>query len=179
MKTTTILTRNALLAMSLSGVSFGATVINFSDSVNIISSPPSIILDTLPYANTVIGVEWLVFTSSTTITNLDISHHIFLFGSGALNTVRVFGSAQSVVSLVANPGSPFEQTFLGSPGPTASEYIFDMSDYNFQPSVTTISGFSTISTINFVGAYTLIPEPSGMILSGMATISLLLRRRRN
>ena len=158
----------------------GATTI-FSDSVNVVSSPTSIVLDSSPYANTIInqgGWDVVANTFTSTISSLEINHYIFLFGSGTLSTVRVFGTTQSVVSLVANPGTSFEQTFLGTPGTITNEYVFNMNGYSFQPNVTTVSGFSTISTINFAGAYTVVPEPSTMLLAGMATISLLLHRRR-
>ena len=174
--------KQIFLSIFLASSCLGATTIIFSDSVNVVSSPPPIVLDSSPYANTVInqgGWQAVANTFTSTISSLEIDHYIFLFGSGTLNTVKVFGTTQSVVSLVANPGTFFEQTFIGSPGTTSNEYIFDMNGYNFQPNVTTISGFSTISTINFAGTYTVVPEPSTMLLAGMATMSLLLHRRRN
>ncbi len=173
--------KQILLLLTLPRLSHGATVINFSDSVNVIFNPPPIVLDSSPYSNTIINqAEWKVAanTFTSTISNLEINHYIFLFGSGALNTVKVFGTTQSVVNLVANPGTLFEQTFVGSPGTTADEYIFNMNGYNFQPNATTISGFSTINTINFAGTFTLVPEPSALLLTGVAAASLLLLRRR-
>ena len=174
--------KQIFLSIFLASSCLGATTIIFSDSVNVVSSPPPIVLDSSPYANTVInqgGWQAVANTFTSTISSLEIDHYIVLFGSGTLNTVKVFGTTQSVVSLVANPGTFFEQTFIGSPGTTSNEYIFDMNGYNFQPNVTTISGFSTISTINFAGTYTVVPEPSITILAGMACMSLLLYRRRN
>ena len=171
--------KQILLSIALASSCLGSTTIIFSDSVNVVPGPSSIDLDSSPYTNTVINQgEWQVVSFSSTISNLDINHYIFLFGSGTLNTVKVFGTTLSTVRLVADPGSFFEQTFTGSPGTTANEYVFNMNGY-VQPSKTTIIGFSTITSINFAGTYTVIPEPSTMLLAGMAAMSLLLHRRIN
>ncbi len=171
--------KQILLSVSLASSCLGATTISFSDSVNVVSGPSSIILDSSPYANTVIDQGgWQVLAVSSTISDLDINHYIFLFASGTLNTVKVFGNTLSMVSLVADPGSFFEQTFTGSPGTTTNEYVFNMNGY-IQPSKTRIIGFSTITSITFAGTYTVVPEPSAMFLAGMAAMSLLLHRRRN
>jgi hypothetical protein len=167
------------LTLVLSSTSKSATTVSFSDNVDVVSSPPPISLDSTPYMNTIINQQWLVIAnSSSTISNLEITSYIFLFGSGTFEKVTVYGATQSPVSLVANPGTSREQTFPGIPGTTTNEYVFDMNGYNFQPNVTKIAGFSTINTINFMGKYTVIPEPSSLILAGIATATILSRRHR-
>jgi hypothetical protein len=176
--------KHILLTMILAGSSLGATTIVFSDSVNVVAGalPTSYILDSSPYMNTVIGQgQWELISFSSTISDFNINHYIFLFGSGTLDSVKVYGVPQmsGALTLTANPLTPLAQTFVGTVGAFPNEYIFDMNGYSFQPNVTTISGFSTITTINFAGAYTVIPEPSTMLLAGITAMSLLLRRRRN
>ena len=176
--------KQVLLAISLAGSSLGATTIVFSDSVNVVAGAPptSYIFDSSPYMNAVIGQgQWELFSTSSTISNLNINHYIFLFGSGTLDSVKVYGVPQlsGALTLTANPLTPLQQSFAGTAGALPNEYVFNMNGYNLnQGGVTLISGFSSINTINFAGSYTVVPESSTLLLAGIATISLLLHRRR-
>lgn len=174
--------KQLILAFAFSSASFGATV--FVDSVNVVTGmpPAPYTLDSTPYMNTVIGQgQWEVSVSPfSTISSFEIIHSIFLFGSGSLDIVKVYGSTGGAVSLTVNPGLPAQQTFLGSSGSLPNEYVFSLNNFSLgQGGSTLISGFGSINTINFSGSYSVIPEPSGMMLTGAATISFLLRRRRN
>ena len=177
--------KQILLSMALAGSSLGATTIVFSDSVNVVAGAPptSYILDSSPYMNAVIGQgQWELLSFSSTISDFSINHYIFLFGSGTLDGVKVYGIPQlsGALTLTANPLTPLAQTFMGTAGALPNEYVFNMSGYNLnQGGATLISGFSSISTINFAGTYTVVPEPSTMLLAGMTAMSLLLHRRRN
>jgi PEP-CTERM motif len=173
-----------LLAISLVSSSSGATTIMFSGSVNVVAGAPpmSYLLDSSPYMNTVIGQgSWELLSFSSTISNLNINHYIFLFGSGTLDSVKVYGVPQlsGVLTFTANPLTPLQQVFMGAAGTLPNEYVFNLGGYNLgQGGSTAIAGFSSINTINFAGTYTVIPEPSTMLLAGMATMSFLLCRRK-
>lgn len=174
--------KQLLLALAFSSASFGATV--FLDSVDVVTGmpPTPYSLNSTPYMNTIICQgQWEVSASPfSTISSFDIIHSILLFGSGSLDIVKVYGSTGGPVSLTVNQGLPAQQTFLGSSGTIQNEFVFALNNFSLgQGGSTLITGFNSINTINFSGSYSVIPEPSGMILAGVAAISLLLRRGRN
>lgn len=169
-----------LLAAICSSLTFGTTIIPFSDNVDVVPGMP-ITLDTSPYTNSIIGVgPWYVEANpfSSSMSSLEITHYIFLLGSGLLDTVTVYGSASGMVELTANPGFPSEQAFAGQIGVLPNEYVFNLSGYNMnQGGVTLISGFDSISKINFSGSYMETPEPSTSILLAVSIVGLAFTRR--
>ena len=176
--------KQALLAISLAGSSLGATTIVFSDRVDVVAGAPQTpyFLDSSPYMNDVIGQgSWELFSTSSTISNLSINHYIFLFGSGTLDIVKVYGMPllSGTLTLTANPLTSSQQNFIGTAGTLPNEYVFNMNGYNMnQGGETLITGFNSINSINFAGTYTVVPEPATLLLAGMATVSFLFRRLR-
>lgn len=168
--------------LHLIGISISSgAVVTFSDSVDVISGSPSYTLDSTPYGNSIIGTgEWFVdVTFSSTINSFEVAHSIFLFSSGSLDTVTVFGTTSGAVELTANAGFPTEEGFSGTAGVLPNEHVFDLSGYNLnQGGNTLFSGFDSISTINFSGSYTSVPEPSASMLLVTTMVSLTFRRRR-
>jgi len=153
-----------IFAFTLCALSHNASAQNFSDKVDVVSDIPSgsYHLDSAPYPNTVIGRgHWeIVADPFTTISSLNIEHYIFLFGTGSLESITVYGSAFAEIGLVINSGSPTEQSFTGI-GIQPGEYFFELSGYNLnQGGSTLVSGFDLISTIKFTGSYSVIPEPA-------------------
>jgi hypothetical protein len=172
-----------LLLIAFTSTTFGATVIAFSDSVNVITTAPptNYVLDSSAYMNGVIGQgSWEVDVSPfSTIGSFDVLHSISLFGSGSLSNVKVYGAAGGTVSLTVNSGLPTEQVFLGTVGSLPDEFVFNLMNYDLgQGGSTLLAGFGSIDTINFSGSYTMVPEPSAVLFSGIAPIILLMRRRR-
>lgn len=173
-----------LIGFALSNLSLGAATYVFSDSVDVISAvpPAKYFLDASPYANSVIGTGvWeVVVNPFSPIGSFEVSHYISFFGDGVLESVKVYGSSPSDVYLIANPGLPTEQTFLGSPGALSNEYIYVLSGFDLnQGGTTLIAGFTSINTINFSGSYTQIPEPTtaGLFLGIFVLTTVFLRWR--
>ena len=161
--------------------SLEAAVVQFSDSVNVVTGPPPLpyTLDFSSYPNTVIGQGlWQVAVDpSSVLGSFDVLHYISLFSTGTLDRVTVTGTAASNVRLVANLGTPVEQTFLGSSTTTA--YDFNLSGYNMdQEDSTLLTGFTSISKITFTGSINTIPEPSAFIFTSMAKLTIVMRRKR-
>jgi len=145
--------------------SLNASAILFTDSVDVAAVPSagSYTLDTSAYANSVIGNgPWFVVANApSSISNFELTHYIFLFGSGVLESVKVRGTTSGAVNFTARDGTPFEEVFFGSIGETPNEYIFELNTLEmYQGGSTLISGFDMINKITFTGSYTEIPEPA-------------------
>lgn len=167
--------KNELLPyLASASILTASTGITFSDSVDVLAGSPYT-LDTSQYQNTIIGEEsgqWgLLVHSSSTISNFGISHYIFLFGQGTLDTIRVYGTTSGTVNLIARPGQS-QRTFLGSAGTEPNEYLFNLGGYDMaQGGETLFTGFDTMTKITFSGEYTNIPEPAASSLLFLASIA--------
>ncbi|MDB4437986.1 PEP-CTERM sorting domain-containing protein [bacterium] len=173
-----VIKNQTLLAAVFGGLASGSTIVNFSDTVDVLSGANS--LDSSSYTNSIISAdfsstEWTVFSETTSpISNFWVDHSIFLLGSGTLNTVKVFGVASGAVNLIANPTFPSEESFSGVWQFPEDEYVFELLGYDMAQGGTTLfSGFDSISSIEFSGTYETIPEPSTPILLGLSILGLL------
>lgn len=174
-----------LLSLAFCKLAFGTTIIPFSDSIDVSGTGGAdpFILDSSSYSNTIIGTQWAVDAgSSSNIGDFRIDYYpsFFFMGNIRFNEITVHGTISGgTVNLTANYLTPDQQIFTHTAGANPNEFDYDLRPYSAnQGGTTLITGFDSITRIDFNGVHVTVPEPSTSILLGLSAVGLLFARRK-